>query len=311
MRLLFMGTASFAVPALQALLDTREHTVLAVVTQPDRPHGRGNKVATTPVKDLALEAGLPIHQPEKVRRREFVELVREMNPDALVVAAFGQLIPQKMLDIPRYGSINIHGSLLPRWRGAAPMQYCLMAGDAETGVTTMLMDAGLDTGAMLLRRAVPLLDEDNLATVEAKLAPLGAELLLETLAGLEQGTITPVPQDADLATHAPSLPPDAGAFDWAKPARTLHNLVRGLTPRPGAYTFWNGQRLKVWRTEIAENVPEEAGEVHFVDKHGITVGTGDGALRLVEVQPESKGRMPADAWARGARVAPGQWFGAA
>jgi methionyl-tRNA formyltransferase len=310
MRLLFMGTASFAVPALQALLDAPEHTVLAVVTQPDRPHGRGNKVLTSPVKDLAVQAGLPIHQPEKVRRREFVDIVRALAPDALVVAAFGQIIPQKMLDIPKYSSINIHGSLLPRWRGAAPMQYCLMAGDAETGVTTMLMDAGLDTGAMLLQRSVPLVDEDNIATVEAKLAPLGAELLLETLTGLEQGTIAPIPQDPDQATHAPSLPPDIGAFDWTKSARTLHNLVRGLTPKPGAYTFWNGQRLKIWRTEFADSAPAEAGEVHFVDKRGITVGTGDGLLRLVEVQPESKGRMAADAWGRGARITPGQRFGA-
>jgi methionyl-tRNA formyltransferase len=309
MRILFLGTSPFAVPSLQQLMDAPEHEILGVVTQPDRPQGRGSKVAQTPVKEAAVAAGLTVWQPEKVRAKEFVQTVRDLAPDVLVVAAFGQIIPQRMLDIPQYGGINVHGSLLPRWRGAAPMQYALMAGDAETGVTTMQMDAGLDTGDILLQGTLPLTDDDNLGTLEPKLAALGADLLVDTLMQLERGDCPRLPQDESLVTVSPSLPPTVGALDWTRPALDLHNLVRGVTPRPGAFGLWQGKRLKVWRTVLAdESSPLAPGAIGNADKQGITVGTGKGALRLVEVQPEGKNRMAADAWARGARVAAGLRF---
>ncbi len=304
-----MGTTPFAVPTLQALHDTSGHEILAVVTQPDRPQGRGGRVAAPPIKEAALRLGIPILQPEKVRAKDFVQTAREMAPDVLVVAAFGQLIPQRLLDVPPFGGVNVHGSLLPRWRGAAPMQYALMAGDAETGVTTMQMDAGLDTGDILLKAPLTLTDDDNLGTVEAKLSALGAPLLLETLARLAAGNCPRMVQDAALVTQSPSLPPDTGALDWSRPARDLHNLVRGVTPRPGAYTFWQGRRLKILKTTYTEGGAEGApGTVQKVASDGITVSTGGGLLHLQDVQPESKGRMAADAWARGARVAAGQTF---
>jgi len=309
MRLLFIGTSPFAVPTLQRLNEAPAHNLLAVVTQPDRPHGRGGRFSPSAVKEAALELGLPVYQPEKVRAKEFVQTVRELAPDSIVVAAFGQIIPQRILDIPALGCLNIHGSLLPRWRGAAPMQYALMAGDAETGVTIMQMDAGLDTGDILQQAALPLNEIENLGVLETRLAEKGADLLMQTLDTLERGDCPRVPQDSRLVTLAPSLPPDIGRLNWSCSAQELHNLVRGVTPKPGAYTFWHGIRLKVLRTEWDEAGPGEPGVIESIGGHGITVSTSKGALRLKEVQPESKGHMAADAWARGARLAPGQRFG--
>ena len=253
-----------------------------------------------------MALGLPVLQPEKVRAKEFVGAVRELAPDVLVVAAFVQIIPQRLLDLPRYGGINVHGSLLPRWRGAAPMQYALMAGDTETGVTTMQMDAGLDTGDILLQATLPLTDEDDLGVLETRLSALGAPLLLETLARLSAGDCPRIPQDEAHVTHSPSLPPDIGAIDWTRPARDLHNLIRGVTPRPGAFTIREGKRLKILKAAVVPDAEGEPGVVQNIAADGITVTTGRGALRLIFVQPESKGRMAADAWARGARVGVGQ-----
>ena len=310
MRILFFGTATFAVASLKALLDRPEHDIIGVVTQPDRARGRGGKFATSPVKDFAVERDLTIYQPEKVRTKEFRQVVRDLAPDVLVVAAFGQIISQRMLDIPPFGGINVHGSLLPRWRGAAPIQYALMCGDAETGVTTMQMDAGLDTGDMLLAGALTLTDEDNYGTVEEKLSVIGADLLIDTLSRLQDGNCPRQPQEADLVTLAPALPPDVGQFDWTRSARDLHNLTRGVTPKPGAYTLFGGKRLKILRTAVApaSNEARLPGTIESIGREGITVGTGEGNLTLIEVQPESKGSMPADAWARGARLVIGQSF---
>ena len=310
MRLLFIGTSPFAVPSLRKLHESLDHEVLAVVTQPDRPQGRGGKLSVSPVKAAALALGLPLFQPEKVRAKEFVQTVRELAPEIIVVAAFGQIIPQRMLDIPPLGCINVHGSLLPRWRGAAPMQYALMAGDAETGVTTMRMDAGLDTGDILQQASLDLKPIADLGELETKLSEIGADLLMQTLAAVAAGDCPRVPQDEAGMTLAPSLPPEIGELDWARPAEELHNLVRGVTPKPGAYVLVQGKRLKVWRTEVADALRENAlgtvGTIETLGGGGITVNTSRGALRLREVQPESKGRMAADAWARGARLAPGQ-----
>ena len=306
MRLLFIGTSPFAVPSLNHLQDSPEHEILAVVTQPDRPQGRGGKLSVSPVKAAALALGLPLLQPEKVRTKDFVQTVRDLAPEIIVVAAFGQIIPQRMLDIPPRGCINVHGSLLPRWRGAAPMQYALMAGDAETGVTTMMMDAGLDTGDILQQASLDLKPIADLGELETKLAEIGADLLMQTLAAIEAGACPRVPQDAALVTLAPSLPPETGEMDWARPAEELHNLVCGVTPKPGAYVFVQGKRLKIWRTDVAENGTGAVGTIEIIGGGGITVNTSRGALRLREVQPESKGRMAAEAWARGARLQPGQ-----
>ncbi len=308
MRVLFVGTSPFAVPSLSRLHESPEHELLAVVTQPDKPSGRGGKLSVSPVKAAASALGLPLFQPEKVRAKEFVQSVREMAPEIMVVAAFGQIIPQRMLDIPPRGCINVHGSLLPRWRGAAPMQYALMAGDAETGVTTMMMDAGLDTGDILLQAPLSLDRVEDLGDLEAKLSVLGADLLTETLAALGRGDCPRVPQDERLVTLAPSLPPDTGQIDWARPAAELHNLVRGVTPKPGAFVLVGGKRLKLWRTGVAEGGSGAVGTIETLGGGGITIRTSRGALRLLEVQPESKGRMAADAWARGARLTPGQLF---
>ncbi|MDQ2798173.1 MAG: methionyl-tRNA formyltransferase, partial [Armatimonadota bacterium] len=227
-------------------------------------------------------------------------------PEVIVVAAFGQIIPQRILDIPPLGCLNVHGSLLPRWRGAAPMQYALIAGDDETGVTTMMMDAGLDTGDILLQASLPLDDIENLGALEPRLAEIGADLLLQTLEALTRGDCPRIPQYPSGVTLAPSLPPDIGQLDWQRPAYDLHNLVRGITPKPGAYTFWQGKRLKIWRTEIQDGSDAAPGTIENVSGQGITVGTSKGALRLLEVQPEGKGRMGADAWARGARLISGE-----
>lgn len=308
MRVLFMGTSSFAVPSLHRLIQSPSYEVLAVVTQPDRPHGRGGKTDLSPVKKAAVAADLAVLQPEKVRAKEFVQTVRELAPEVIVVAAFGQIIPQRMLDIPPLGCINVHGSLLPRWRGAAPMQYALMAGDTETGVTTMRMDAGLDTGDILRQASLPLGDTENWGALEPQLATLGAELLMETLEALVRGNCPRTPQDSALVTLAPSLPPDIGRLDWTRSAPELHNLVRGVMPKPGAYTYWQGKRLKIWRTECAEGGAGVPGAIETVGAGGIWVSTGQGTLRLRDVQPEGKAVMAAEAWARGARVSPGQRF---
>jgi len=311
MRILFLGTSPFAVPSLNRLAGDESHTILGVVTQPDRPHGRGGKELQSPVKAAALALDLPIYQPEKVRDREFRIFVRDLAPDALVVAAFGQLISGRMLEIPRFGGINVHGSLLPRWRGAAPMQYSLIEGDAETGVTTMQMDVGLDTGDILMQASLSLADINDLAELEQKLSVIGADLLLETLAALERGNCPRIAQDPTVASYAPSLPTDFGAIDWTQSALDIRNLVRGVSPKPGAYTIWQDKRLKIWGTVVVEDVDPSGsapGIIQNVDRHGITVATNLGALLLTSVQPESKARMSAVDWARGARIVAGMSF---
>lgn len=307
MRILFMGTTDFAVPSLKALLAS-EHLVIGVVTQPDRPAGRGRQPRISPVKQTALDAGLPVYQPEKVRSEDFIDTVRELAPDANVVAAFGQIIPKAVLDIPRLGNVNVHASLLPKYRGAAPIHYALFNGETITGITTMLMDPGLDTGPILLRREVEIIPEENEGALEARLAEVGAELLIETLEGLERGIITPRPQDDSAATYAPSVKRDECEINWDGDARAIANRIRGCTPRPGAYTSWQGSSLKVWSARTVDG-SAPAGEVIRADSEGIVVGAGRGAVMLIEVQPENKKRMRADEFARGARIRPGERFG--
>jgi methionyl-tRNA formyltransferase len=293
-----MGTAQFAVPTLKKLLESR-HEVVGVVTQPDRPSGRGREVRISPVKQVALEAGIPIYQPERVRSEDFIALVREMSPDAIVVAAFGQIIPKAILDIPRFGSINVHASLLPKYRGAAPVHYALFNGETVTGITTMLMDPGLDTGPILLQREIEISPDDNEGTLEARLADVGADLLIETLDLLEEDALAPQPQDDSIATRAPSVKKEECRVDWNQDSRAIVNRIRGCTPRPGAYALFHGSVLRIWSAESRDSGSGKPGEIIGTSRDGILVKAGRGAVLLKEVQPENRKRMKAGDFARG------------
>ncbi len=312
LRTVFFGTADFAVPCLMALLEAG-HEVVAVVTQPDKPQGRGMQLASSPVKKAAERHGLTVLQPRRVRSEAFIAKMRVIAPDVLTLAAFGQIVPQALLDLPPLGPINVHGSLLPKYRGAAPIQRALMAGEAETGVTTMWMDATLDTGDRLLARSLSIAPEDNAGTLFPKLATLGAELLVETLADLAAGTLPRLPQDNFLATFAPALTPEDALLRWDETATAIHNRIRGVTPRPGAVAEIKGKRVKVWASQVVPSPVEAAlpGTVLGLSKSpaGLLVAAGENtALLLTETQPDSGKRMAADAWARGLRLAPGDTF---
>lgn len=302
MTVLFMGTGSFAGPSLQALLKSK-HEVLGVVTQPDRPSGRNREVRITPVKKLAQDAGLPVLQPESVRSEDFINVVRQLDLDVIVVASFGQIVPKAVLDIPRFGSVNVHASLLPKYRGAAPVHYALFEGETVTGVTTMLMDAGLDTGPILLQKEVAVHPDDNQATLEARLADVGAELLLETLEKIHR--LTPVPQDGSKATYAPSIKKEDCRVNWEDEAVRITNRVRGCSPKPGAYALWQGSPLKIWSCRVGGESAGEPGLVTVVSADGISVNTGSGEIVLTEVQPENRKRMGAGDFARGYRLMSG------
>ena len=290
MRVVFMGTPDFAVQSLNALVDAG-HEVTAVITQPDRPKGRGNKMAFPEVKTRALELGLPVHQPDSVKDGAFLELLKSYDPEVIVVVAFGRILPQAVLDLPPYGCVNVHGSLLPEYRGAAPIQRAVLDGRKETGVTTMRMDIGMDTGDMLMQATLPITDEDTTGTMFDKLAELGGKVLIDTLAGLENGTVVPVKQDDSKATHAARILKEDEVIRWEDSAEKIFCQIRGLSPAPGAYTWWNGERLKLWKARISDRE------------------TGKGCLEVLELQPAGKKAMPAQAFSNGAGVAEGIVFG--
>ena len=250
-RIIFMGTPDFACPTLQKLLDRGEN-IVAVVTQPDRPKGRGQKLLPPPVKELAESAGIPVYQPPKVRDPLFVDLIRELKPDCIIVVAFGQILPKALLEIPRHGCINVHASLLPRYRGAAPLNWCILNGESETGVTTMLMDVGLDTGDMLLMRKTALDENENIVSLHDRMAEMGAELLAETMDRVAAGDIVPQPQNSGDSCYAPMLKKEDGIIQWQNDSRTIHNQVRALAVWPGACTTIDGQQLKIFRTRMGE-----------------------------------------------------------
>ncbi|HZO91347.1 MAG TPA: methionyl-tRNA formyltransferase [Chthonomonadaceae bacterium] len=309
LRVVFFGTAEFAVPSLEALLEAG-HAILAVVTQPDKPQGRGRQLAASPVKKTAERHGLTVLQPKRVRAASFIETMRALAPDVLALAAFGQIIPQALLDLPPLGPINVHGSLLPKYRGAAPIQRAIMAGETVTGVTTMWMEATLDTGDVLLAESVPIEPDDTAGTLTPKLAALGARLLVDTLDGLAAGTIARHPQDDSLATYAPAITPEDGYLRWEEPAEVIRNRLRGVTPKPGAFAAIKGRRVKVWSAQVASASVGDAlpGTVLALSRapSGVLVAAGAGtALLLTEVQPESGRRMPAADWARGLHLTPG------
>ena len=306
--IVYMGTPEFAVPSLEALHGSH-HRVSAVVTQPDRPKGRGRKMTPPPVKRSALRFGYPVFQPESVKSDSFFAQMRAIEPDLFVVVAMGQILPTRLLGLPRLGAINVHASLLPRLRGAAPIQWAIINGDAESGVTTMQMDAGMDTGDMLLRTKTTISNTDTAQSLHDRLAPLGAELLIETLDRLAAGRLTPEPQAAAAATLAPMLSKKDGRIDWHRSAVEIDRLVRGLTPWPGAYTFCNGRRLRLYRTRpLPLASPAVPGTIvqGFADE--LSVATGDGVLSVLEIQGASGKRMAIKDFLCGCDLCPGNLF---
>lgn len=289
-KIIFMGTPDFSVPSLSALYETEE--VICVVTQPDRPKGRGQKLLPSPVKIFAEEKNIPILQPQKVKVPEVVAKLAELQADLIVVVAFGQILSQEILDLPKFGCINVHASLLPKYRGAAPIEWCLINGEKLTGVTTMKMDAGLDTGDMLLKSEVKISEDMILPELQEKLMTAGAEVLLKTLEKLHAGELQQIKQDDSLSNYAPMLKKDTGFIDWNKSAREIHNLVRGLYG--GAYAFMNGQKIKIWRTKIhSENSNSQPGKMKIIDKK-ILIGTGNGTLEILEMQAPNEKKVVAE-----------------
>jgi methionyl-tRNA formyltransferase len=299
LRLVYLGTPEFAVPTLERIVGAG-HDVVAVFTQPDRPKGRGQKDAMPRVKDAALRLGLAVHQPERARRPEVVEQLRAMRPDAMVVVGYGQILPQSILDIPAQGIINVHASLLPKYRGAAPIQWAIARGESRTGVTTMRIDAGMDTGDMLLKWETEIGPTETAVELGARLAAAGADLLVRTLAELP--AIQPVKQDSAQATYAPILKREDGKIDWDSPSCEILNRMRGFTPWPGCYGFLRGQRLHIWKAALSEETLAP-GALRVVNRR-LYAGCGDGSIELLELQLEGKKRMPAAAFLNGFPLAP-------
>lgn len=313
MRMVFMGTPEFSVPTLKALAEAG-HDVIAVVTQPDKPKGRGGKMQMTPVKLQAMEYNIPVYQPARVRDEAFVQVLRGMEADVFVVIAFGQILPREVLKLPRYGCVNIHASLLPKYRGAAPIQWCIIDGETETGVTTMMMDAGLDTGDMLERTVIPIEEKETGGSLHDKLSLAGAGLILSTLKKLEQGTAVRTPQDSGKTCYAKMLTKSLGDIDWSRSAVSIERLIRGLNPWPSAYTMWKGRTIKIWAADVMEEAGDMAaakkadapcGSVVYSDKHSLTVKTGDGLLSIKELQMEGKKRMDIETFLRGYPITAG------
>lgn len=307
MRIVFMGTPDFAVGSLQALCESGKHEILAVVTQPDRPKGRGNKLLQTPVKEYALAQGLTVYQPQKVKTPEFVELLHELQPELIVVAAFGQFLSKEILELPKYGCINVHASLLPKYRGAAPIQYAIIKGEKESGVTIMQMDIGMDTGAMLDKVVVPIAENTTMGELHDDLREQGAALLLEVIDKIAAGTAVAEPQDDAQATYATLLDRSMEHIDWSKTAQEVHNLIRGFNPAPSTFTkLPNGKSLKIWGSKMTgKSSAAAAGTVIATGKHSFFVACGEGVLEITEVQPESKKRMPAQVFLNGRGVQEG------
>lgn len=308
MRIIFMGTPDFAVPTLEALV-TGGHEVIAAVTQPDKPKGRGKAVLMTPVKEKALEYGIPVYQPVKAREPEFIEVLKSLEPEVIVVVAFGQILPKEILEIPRYGCVNVHASLLPKYRGAAPIQWAVIDGEEESGVTTMQMDEGLDTGDILEMEKIRLEEKETGGSLFDKLSRLGGKLILSTLSGLENGTVVPKKQGETTTPYAKMLKKTMGEIDWNMEAAAIERLIRGLNPWPSAYTSCNGKTLKIWAADVLPGGQgEEPGRVR-AGKDSLLVETGSGLLSITELQLEGKKRMDTASFLRGFSIPDGTVLG--
>lgn len=302
-----MGTPEFAVPTLRALA-AAGHRLAGVYTQPDKPAGRGGEIAAPPVKRAAIELGLPVYQPEKIRPPEVYEELKSLSPDAIVIVGYGKIIPQHIIDLPRHGCLNLHASLLPKYRGAAPVNWAIIRGETVTGVTTMKIDAGLDTGDILLVREASIGSDEDAVSLGRRLAEIGAPLMLETLEGLERGTVTPAPQDHSRATLAPILKKEDGLIDWSLDAQQIVNRVRGLAPWPGTYTYFRGQLLHIWKARVAAG-PAAAAPAGSLLIQGKTLQIACGqaqAVEALEVQGEGRRRVSAADFINGARIQPNE-----
>lgn len=306
-RTLFMGTPDFALDTLRGLIEAGCKMV-GVYTQPDRPRGRGRKLAPPPVKELALAQGIAVFQPHKLRDPAAVEELKALAPDLIVVVAYGQILPQAVLDIPQYGCINVHASLLPKYRGAAPINQAIIDGENETGVTTMLMDVGLDTGDMLIKKSLPIRPDETAGELHDRLAPLGRQAMEETLRQLCAGTLRPQKQDDAQSCYAGMMKKEDGRIDWNLPAQQIHNLVRGLDPWPAAYTSLSGETLKIGKTRV-ESGTGEAGHILAADDSGVRVACGNGALSIGELQLPGKRKMAAVDFLRGHQLPCGTRLG--
>ena len=308
MKIIFMGTPDFSVGTLEALV-AADHEVVLAVTQPDKPKGRGKEMQFTPVKECAVKHGIPVFQPRRVREPECIEELRKYEADVMVVVAFGQILPKEILEMTEYGCINVHASLLPKYRGAAPIQWAIIDGEEVTGVTTMQMDEGLDTGDMLLKTIIPIEAKETGGSLFDKLAEAGAKLCVETLAGLEAKTIVPEPQGDTPTAYAKQIKKELGDIDWTWDGKAIERLIRGLTPWPSAYSNWNGKQMKIWDAEILDgNTEEMPGTIVKVEKDAFYVQTGNGLLKVCELQIPGKKRMDAGAFLRGYQVKAGEKF---
>ena len=309
MKVIFMGTPDFAVGTLEALIEAGHEVVLAV-TQPDKPKGRGKEMQFTPVKECALKHDIPVFQPRRVREAECIEELRKYNADIMVVVAFGQILPKEILEMCTYGCVNVHASWLPKYRGSAPIQWAIIDGEEVTGVTTMQMDEGLDTGDMLLKTEIPVEPKETGGSLFDKLAQAGAKLCVETLEALQNGTVTPIPQGETTTAYAKMLDKQLGDINWNKTAVEIERLIRGLTPWPSAYTNWNEKVMKIWDAEVSDIDVEmedaKPGTIVKVEKDAFYVQTGEGLLKVCELQIPGKKRMDAGAFLRGYQVKVGE-----
>ncbi|MBE0068321.1 MULTISPECIES: methionyl-tRNA formyltransferase [Thermoanaerobacterium] len=306
MNIVFMGTPEFAVPSLEKLIEFG-HNVMLVITQPDKPRGRGKKISYSPVKECAIKNNIDVFQPQKLKNnKEVFDKLRKLNPDLIVVAAYGKILPEEILQIPRYGCINVHASLLPKYRGAAPINWAVINGEKETGITIMYMEKGLDTGDILLQKSIPILEEDNSETVHDKLAVLGGNALIEAINKMVDGALKPVKQDDSKATYAPILEKSIGLIDWQKSAVEIKNLVRGLRPWPVAYTYYKGNMLKIWAAEVYSYEGKEKPGTVITTGSALIVKCGKDALKILEIQSEGKRRMTVEEFLRGHTIAKGE-----
>ena len=310
MRIVFMGTPDFAVPCLEVLIK-KKHDIAAVVTQPDRGVVRGKKLPSPPVKESAVKAGIPVYQPERIKTVEFVQTLRDLKPDIMIVVAFGQLLSQEILDIPPLGCINVHASLLPKYRGAAPINWCIINGEQVTGVTTMFMDKGMDTGDMILKKEIKIDEDETAGELHDRLKELGASILSETMELLENGTAPRIPQENSEATYAPIMSKSLGRIDWSKNANDIRNLIRGTYPWPGTFSTYNGKVFKIFgAVALKDNAKNENyGCVSQVEKDSITISCGTGSLKILELQFENEKRMNVEAYLRGHEIETGAVLG--